>query len=115
MMKNLLALLFICASVTVFAGGKPETATIKTKNDCSHCKVCETCGGLIEKEMYNVKGIKKVVYNEADMTITVVYKADVISLDDIRNKISKLGFPADDVPADKEGFEKRDTCCKGQE
>ncbi len=112
-MKNLLFALTLLISGTVFSQNKVETVSIKTSTTCDHCKVCETCGGLIEKSMSYVKGIKKVTYNEADMTISVVYNTQKLTLDQIRQEIAKLGFSADHIPADPTGFEKRDGCCKG--
>lgn len=112
-MKQLIILCFIVISPLLFAQqhGK-ETIVIKTHTDCNHCKVCESCGLKMETDLYFVRGIKSVIYNEADMTITVVYKPKAVTPDKIRQAISKLGFAADDVPADPEAYEKLDACCK---
>ncbi len=74
--------------------------------------MCETCGGKMETDLYYVKGIKFVNYNENDMTITVKYKVKNITPDKIRLEISKLGYSADNVPADMTAYEKLDACCK---
>lgn len=110
-MKLLTLIVFVILSVGLFAQ-KKETIVIKTPNTCNHCKICETCGGKLETELYYVKGIKLVEYNEEAQTTTIVYRPKTISPDEIRKEITKLGFDADSVPADPAGYEKRDACCK---
>jgi hypothetical protein len=46
------------------------------------------------------------------MTITVYYNEKKTNLQTIKTAISKLGFDADDIKADKEAYEKLDGCCK---
>lgn len=114
-MKNLLVILALFASFTAFSqSGKKETITIVTKNNCNHCKVCETCGQKLETDLYFVRGVKLVTYNEAEMTTTIVYKPKQITPAKIREEIAKLGFDADDVKADPAAYAKRDTCCTGE-
>ena len=102
----------LIAAGQLFAQSKKETIVIKTQVFCDHCKVCETCGGKMETDLYYVKGIKLVTYNEEDMTITVTYKTKKITPDEIRRAIARLGFAADNVPADPLAYEKLDDCCK---
>lgn len=94
---------------------KRQTITIKTPTTCNHCKICETCGGKLEGELVFVKGIQLVTYNEADQTTTVIYWTKKITPDKIRKEISLLGFDADEVKADPNGYKQRDACCKGEE
>ncbi len=112
MFKNSLFIAFLFLTTTLTAQNKKEKIIIKTKTDCNHCKVCETCGGKLETDLYYVRGIKVVTYNETDQTIEIVYKTKLITPDRIRQEIAKLGFDADAIPADPIGYEKRDTCCK---
>jgi mercuric ion binding protein len=113
MLKNILIICSIALSHGLLAQNtKKETLVVQTKNTCDHCKVCESCGGLLETDLYYVRGIKEVTYNEEAMTTTVVYKPSVITPDEIRQEIAKLGFDADSVPADPAGYAKRDGCCK---
>lgn len=97
---------------SVLAQNGKETLVVKTPNTCNHCKICETCGGKLETDLYFVRGIKVVEYNEEAQTTTIVYKPKHITPEKIRQEIAKLGFDADDVKADPEGYAKRDTCCK---
>jgi periplasmic mercuric ion binding protein len=99
-------------SISQVESGRIASLKIKTTTFCDHCKVCETCAGKMETDLYYVKGIKLVEYSENNMTILVKYKKDKITPDKIRLAISKLGYAADDVPADISAYEKLDSCCK---
>lgn len=116
-MRTVLFIAFLFATQLVVAQKEPkrQTITVKTPNTCSHCKVCETCGGKLETDLVFVKGIQLVTYNEADQTTTVVYWTKKITPEKIRKEISLRGFDADDVKADPNGYKQRDGCCKGEE
>jgi copper chaperone CopZ len=110
-----LALLFALLLFGFADAQKPKpvkTAVIKTKIYCDHCKICESCGGRILKELYNENGVKNTSVDSKANTITVVYDSRKITVETIRTKISKLGFDADDVKADLEAVQKLDDCCR---
>ncbi len=109
-MKQALILIFLL--IAGFSFSQKDTLHVKTSISCSHCAVCETCGELFETELYYVKGIKYVAYNESDTTIMVVYKAKKTNPETIRKKIAELGYDADHVSADPAGYAKLDACCK---
>ena len=108
-----LTALFIFLQVAV-AGKTTEKIIIKTNIYCDHCKKCESCGGKLQKELFT-KGIKNVVLDEKEMTITVSYNPEKITVEKIRERISKLGYDADDIKADAEAYQKLDGCCKKKE
>lgn len=112
MLKSCFVLIALMIASVSFTQNKTETITIKTQTFCDHCKICESCGGKMETDLYYVKGIKLVEYNEKEMSITIKYKTAKTSPDKIRLAISKLGFSADEIPADPIAYEKLDTCCK---
>lgn len=89
-----------------------QTAVIKTKIYCDHCKQCETCGDKFNKDLYNEDGIKRVDVDSKANTITVVYDTRKTDIGKIRVMISKLGYDADEVKADLAGLAKLDGCCK---
>ena len=89
-----------------------KTSIIKTTIYCDHCKICESCGGRILKELYNEAGIKNTTVDSKANTITVIYDERKITLEQVRIKISKLGFDADNVKADTEAVKKLDDCCQ---
>ena len=107
-------ILLMFMSVTAFAQkSKPvKTAVIKTAIYCDHCKICESCGGRILKELYNENGIKSTSVDSKSNTITVVYDERKITIEQVKLKISKLGFDADEVKADPAAVARLDDCCK---
>lgn len=111
-MKALMIVVCLFMVQSVSAQGKKATIIVKTPTTCNHCKVCETCGGKLETDLYFVRGIKVVEYNQEAQTTTIVYRPKQITPEKIRQEIAKLGFDADDVKADPAGYEKRDNCCK---
>lgn len=116
-MKTILFITCLLAAPFVMAQKSPnkQTITIKTPNTCDHCKVCETCGGKLEGQLGLAKGVQSVTYNEADQTTKVVYWTKKTTPEKIRKEISLLGFDADEVKADPDGYKERDGCCKGKE
>ena len=105
-------LFFSSSGFTQTKSKSKETIVIKTTIYCDHCKECESCGGLLQKDLSFDKGIKLVKLDEKEMTITVTFNPKKITADAIRKKISKYGFDADDVKADAEAYAKLDECCR---
>lgn len=89
-----------------------QTAVIKTAIYCDHCKVCESCGGRLQKNLLKEKGVQMITLDEKAMTIKVVYNSKKTNLNKIKTAISKQGYDADDVKADAVAYENLDGCCK---
>lgn len=112
-LTNVLILTLLFAGSLSAQKAKPvKTAVIKTTIYCDHCKECESCGGKILKELYNENGVKNTSVDPKANTITVVYDERKITLEQLRKKISGLGFDADDVKASPTAVAKLDDCCK---
>ncbi|MGV3461460.1 MAG: heavy-metal-associated domain-containing protein [Flavobacterium sp.] len=88
-----------------------QTAVIKTSIYCDHCKACETCGPRFN-QLLKQKGVQMVTLDEKAMTLKVTYNSKKTDLVTIKKAISKLGYDADDVKADKDAYAALDGCCK---
>lgn len=116
-MKYILGLFFgllftVNATKTVFAAPQNnDTLVVKTNIYCNHCKQCESCKGKLDMLMEE-KGVKDMVLNVEQMTITVMYNSKKTSPEKIRTAISNLGYDADNVPANPKAYEELDGCCK---
>ncbi len=86
--------------------GKFDTIKIKTSSQCDECK--ET----IEEALAFEKGVKTAELDVETKIVTVTYKKGKTSPEKIRKAISKVGYDADDVPADLKAYSKLDACCK---
>lgn len=104
-------LFFITANTSAQSSKTIQTAVIKTAIYCDHCKACETCGPQFNK-LLKVKGVQMVTLDEKAMTLKVTYNSKKTDLATIKQVISKLGYDADDVKADKEAYAGLDGCCK---
>lgn len=114
-MKHIIAFVFMFLSInTILAQQtkKTQKAVIKTTITCDHCKECETCGQLFQKTLIREKGIQMVTLNVEEMTIEVIFNSKKTDLAAIKKAISDLGYDADDIKANPEGYEKLDGCCK---
>ena len=117
MKKNTLALimLLLLSGFNSIAQSKTQSATIKTKTYCDHCKECETCKARIEHELNFTKGIKSFALDVEKQQIRVTYLTSKTNINTIRDAINKAGYDADDKIADAKYVSKLDECCKKSE
>lgn len=85
---------------------KVDVIQIKTSLMCKMCKERITNGLIYEK------GIKDVTIDIPSKIVTVKYNTKQTTPDQIRTKISKMGYDADQVPGDAKAYEKLPACCK---
>lgn len=113
-MKSLLVSILLPLSFCIQAigDGSIKTLIVKTAIYCDHCKKCESCGSRLENAVYDLKGVKRVDVNDKAMTVQVVYNANKVTPQDIRQAIAATGYDADDVEAPAEAVAKLDDCCK---
>jgi copper chaperone CopZ len=86
--------------------GKTQKVLIKTSAECGDCKE------RIESKLNYVKGV---VYAELDVEtkeLTVKFKSDKITLEEIKKIISEIGYDADEVKANPENQAKLPACCQ---
>ena len=74
--------------------------------------VCGMCKDRIEQGLAYEKGIKDVALDLDTKIATVKYNPSKTTQEEIRNAISKLGYDADSIPADKTEYQKLPECCK---
>ena len=70
------------------------------------------CKEWIEEALAFEKGVKESEVNVEKQIITVTYKKNKTTPENIRKAISKAGYDADDVAADPKAYAKLDACCK---
>ena len=83
-----------------------ETLVIKTS------AVCEMCKAQIERAVAFQKGVQAVNLNIENRELTVTYKPNKSTADDLRKAVAMVGYDADHIPADPKAYEKIDECCK---
>lgn len=74
--------------------------------------VCGMCEDRIEGNIAYEKGVKSVELDDESKVVTIGYDPRKTDAGKLRTAISKLGYDADDVPADKEAHDKLPACCQ---
>ena len=74
--------------------------------------VCDMCKETLEKAMAYEKGVKKSDLNVESKIFTVTFDPKKTSLEKIRIAITKVGYDADGLAADKNAYDNLNPCCK---
>lgn len=113
-MKKLISILGIMMMAIFIIN--PATAQEKKKNyeevQIQTSAICGMCEERIESNIAYEKGVKKVELNDETKIVTVGFDPRKTDAGKIRTAISKLGYDADDVLADKEAHDKLPACCQ---
>ena len=111
--KLVLAVLLISSSIAGIAqeeknkkGKEIKILEVKTSAQCEMCKE------RIEKNMAYEKGIKFVELDLETKVLTLKYREDKTTPEQLRKALSKIGYDADDVDADPVAYEKLPACCQ---
>ncbi len=109
-MKTKLILSLIALTIMFKANAQKDAkmAEIEIKTTV----VCEMCEKNIKNYLVLEKGVKKVNVDLKTKIVKVKYNPEKTSPEKIRKAITNAGYDADDVPANKEAFDKLDDCCK---
>ena len=110
MNKLRLIVVMLVSLVTLSAQAQKEpkvkTIVIQTSAECGDCE--ERIEGLLNY----TKGVSYAELDLETMKLTVKFKTSVITEAEIKDKLSKLGYDADDVKADHEAMMKLPECCR---
>jgi periplasmic mercuric ion binding protein len=102
-------ILIICIAFLAFSfkqDAKTQLVTIKTSAECGECK------DRIESKLNYTKGI---VFSELDyktQVLTVKFKPTKITLQQIKQIVSDLGYDADEVKANVDAQKALPSCCQ---
>lgn len=102
----LIAILFISIG-TAEAADKVKKIKIKTPS-----VQCGMCKKTIEKALDKIEGVESADVNYKKKYATVTYNPELVTPDKIRKAISKAGYDADKVKANKKSYNKLPNCCK---
>ena len=82
-----------------------KTVTFSVKGNCEQCKK------RIENAA-DIKGVKQSEWDVKTQTIKVIFRADKVSEQQIKEAIAKAGHDVDGVKAPDENYSKLPSCCK---
>jgi copper chaperone CopZ len=110
-MKNLVWILLLALSTITIAqekeSKKTETISIQTSAVCGMCEDL-----IVNNTLAFEKGVKHAKMDVESGMLTVRYRSDKTSEENIRKVISDLGYDADSVKANKEAYDNLHFCCK---
>ena len=107
--KPIFLVFFMLCSSILFSQNKQsknKEVVIKTSSQCGMCK------DKLEGVLNYTKGI---IYSELDVPtqkLTVKFKPNKISFEELKNLIAEIGYDADDVKAKEENIKKLPKCCQ---
>ena len=104
----LFTFLLVFAFFTSISAQPQKEEVIKIKSSV----MCGSCKDRIEKGLKSEKGINKVTVDVESKTVTVKFDGTKTDPDKIREKITKIGYDADNLTADKTAYDKLPACCK---
>lgn len=105
-MRTLMIVFGLLLTSLAYGQEKKPQIVIQTSAECGQCK------DRVEEKLNYTSGI---IFAELDVPtkqLTVKYKANKITADEIRKILSDLGYDADDVKADPEAVAKLPLCCQ---
>ncbi len=105
-MKKLIIVSWLALLFSVSIQAQTDTLKIKTSS------VCENCKRTIENDLSFEKGVKAATLDLDSNLITVVYNPKKTTPEKIRQRISDIGYDADDVKRNPKAFNKLPDCCK---
>ena len=117
-MKKLMIALVAMVALTL--GGKAQQVTDSltyTKDGMAVAKiktsaVCDMCKETLEKAMAYEKGVKQSDLNVDTKILTITFDPKKTSLETLRIAVTKRGYDADGLAADKNAYDNLNACCK---
>jgi len=107
MKKIFIVLLFMSCSLAKAQEAKATvvTTTFTVNGNCGECKE------RIENAV-DIKGVKTSTWDSKTHVLSVTYKPDKVSIDQIKAAILKAGHDVNDQKATAEVYNKLPSCCK---
>jgi len=106
-MKTSLLILFATLSFS-FAKAQKTIETVEIQTSA----VCDMCKETIEKQLAFTKGVTDANLDVKTAIVTVSFKTNKTTIEDIRIAINEVGYDADDSKAEEGAYENLHHCCK---
>jgi cation transport ATPase len=104
----LTALLLIVFSGEAYSQEQQKTDTISIQTSA----VCGMCKERLESKMAFAKGVTSVELDNKTKVLTVTYRPEKTTPEKLKSAVTKIGYDADEMPADQKAYEKLPACCK---
>lgn len=99
MKKVLVPFILIAIALTVFMLIPHNTEAKSSKTSFVASISCESCKNKIEKKMKDVDGVNSTNVDVDTKTVSFDYNPEVITVAELKTKVSKLGYEVSDISA----------------
>lgn len=111
-MKAITFIMLVMGSVIISGAGFAQKAKGTEELKIKSSVVCGMCETRVIAGLAYEKGVKEVTVDLKAKEVTVKYSPSKTTPDEIRTALTKLGYDADDKPADPKAYAKLPACCK---
>ena len=115
-MKNIVIIGVLVLSLNIAFGQKTEQKLKKSSKletvEIQTSAVCGDCKKRLEHDISFEKGVKFVELDDETKILTVKYKTGKNSKEKIKKAITKVGYDADEMPANQKAYDALPECCK---
>ncbi|UBM59932.1 heavy-metal-associated domain-containing protein [Marinilongibacter aquaticus] len=111
-MKKISVLVFLFGLITTFGVKGQDFAKYDHVVQVKTSAICKMCKKRIERDLSLTKGVEKAELNLDNKVVTVAYNAKKTDADEIREAITKIGYDADDMPANEKSHDRLPECCQ---
>jgi periplasmic mercuric ion binding protein len=112
-MKNTGIIILALLILTTLGAAKQATKT-KTVSFITTA-ICEECKERIEEKLNYTKGVVFAELNLENKMLTVKFKTELITEQQIKVVLANIGYSSDTVVRNKEAYQALPKCCQGSE
>lgn len=105
----------IIAASLCFAFVQVKGQKVETKTDTLNIQTSAKCNDCKERLEHNISFEKGVTFVELDnetKVLTIVYKTKKIDEKKLKTAVTKVGYDADEMMADKKAHDRLPACCQ---
>ena len=103
-----LIIMFATIGLQAQKKNKKDLVTVKIQTSA----VCGQCKERLEHDLAFEKGVKFVELNEETKVLTIKYKKGKNTKENLKKAVTKVGYDADDLPANLKAYNALPACCK---
>lgn len=111
-MKQLLFITFMLTGGVCLAQQQPIEVAEGFSISIKTSAICEMCKEAIEYDLAYEKGVKSSDLDLENKVVTVVYNPKKTDPQTIRERITKVGYHADDLYREQDAYDNLPFCCK---
>ena len=109
---GLAVIVIIMTSLAYSQEAQPEPPKNAKEVIIKTSAVCDMCKTKIEKALKKTDGVYKGILDLKTKDATITYDSTKVDLAGLKSLISREGYDADEVPAEKRAYNKLPACCK---